>query len=100
MATKNQDAKKSEPSFENALERLESIVEKMESDKLPLEELLVSYEEGIKLVKLCSEKLKAAEKRIEIITRDAGGKAKLAEFDADQTVGVASTAESADVRLF
>jgi len=100
MATKNQDAKKSEPSFENALERLESIVEKMESDKLPLEELLVSYEEGIKLVKLCSEKLKAAEKRIEIITRDAGGKAKLAEFDADQTVGIASAVESTDVRLF
>ena len=100
MATKNQDATKSEPSFENALERLESIVEKMESDKLPLEELLVSYEEGIKLVKLCSEKLKAAEKRIEIITRDAGGKAKLAEFDADQTVGIASAVESTDVRLF
>lgn len=101
MATKNQDAKKSEPSFENALERLESIVEKMESDKLPLEELLVSYEEGTKLVKLCSDKLKAAERRIEIITRDAGGKAKLAEFDPVQTAATPASVESdEDVSLF
>ena len=98
MSAKNQNAKKPGPSFENAIERLESIVEQMESGKLPLEELLVRYEEGIKLVKLCSEKLQAAEKRIEIITRDAGGKPKLAEFEADQSP--ASEVESADVSLF
>jgi len=103
MATKNQDAKKAEPNFESALERLESIVEKMESDKLPLEELLVRYEEGIKLVKFCSEKLQAAEKRIEIIARDAGGKPRLVEFDADEATpspATASGAETGDVRLF
>jgi len=101
MATKNQDAKKTEPSFENALERLESIVEKMESDKLPLEELLVSYEEGIKLVKFCSEKLQVAGKRIEIIARDAGGRSKLVEFDAEQTSAATSPeTEAGDVRLF
>lgn len=81
MATRNQDAKKQEQTFENAIERLEAIVEQMESDKLPLEDLLVRYEEGIKLVKFCSEKLQAAEKRIEIITRDAGGKPKAVEFE-------------------
>jgi exonuclease VII small subunit len=48
-------------------------------------------------VSLCSEKLDAAEKRIEIITREAGGKNKLAEFAADDTVG---SAKSDDVRLF
>lgn len=99
MATKREDAKKSqEPSFESAIERLESIVEQMESDKLPLEDLLVRYEEGVKLVKLCSEKLQAAEKRIEIITREAGGKTKLAEFEGDQTLSAPDKTE--DVRLF
>ena len=99
MATKNQDAKKEEPSFENAIGRLESIVEQMESDKLSLEDLLVRYEEGVKLVKICSEKLQAAEKRIEIITRDAGGKPKPVPFDAGQTAP-AATAKPGDARLF
>lgn len=73
--------KETETTFENSIERLEAIVEEMESDKLPLEELLVRYEEGIKLVKYCSEKLVATEKRIEMITRDAAGKTALAPFE-------------------
>lgn len=51
-------------SFENAVEKLESIVEEMESDELPLENLLVRYEEGAKLVKACEEKLRAAELKV------------------------------------
>ena len=98
MALKKPETKKPEPSFENAIERLESIVEQMESDKLPLEDLLVRYEEGIKLVNFCSEKLQAAEKRIEIITRDAAGKPKLEEFEAGETP--AGEARSEEVRLF
>ncbi|MEI6350966.1 MAG: exodeoxyribonuclease VII small subunit [Verrucomicrobiota bacterium] len=71
-----------ETSFEGAMERLEQIVEQMESNTLPLEEMLERYEEGTRLVKLCSEKLSAAEKRIEIITRNASGKPEIAEFQA------------------
>lgn len=71
----------SESTFEKAMTRLEQIVEQMESDKLPLEEMLERYEEGTQLVKFCSEKLTAAEKRIEIITRGAE-KPRIAEFDA------------------
>src|SRR5438067_11043181 len=96
--------KKDQPSFENAIERLEAIVEQMESDSLPLEDLLTRYEEGLKLVKFCSEKLEAAEKRIEIITREAGGKPKLVEFDASQKSppepSAAVPSAPADVRLF
>ncbi len=54
------------------MQRLESIVERIESSRLPLNDLLASYEEGTKLVKVCSDHLTTAEKRIEIITRDAG----------------------------
>lgn len=88
-----------EPSFEKAIERLETIVEQMESDKLPLEELLVRYEEGIKLVKLCSEKLSAAEKRIEIITRDAMGKPVVSDFENAPKAQTSQEGES-DVSLF
>ena len=54
------------------MQRLEAIVERIESTRLPLNELLASYEEGTKLVKACTDHLAAAEKRIEIITRAAG----------------------------
>ena len=60
-------AKKSDDAditFEDAAEKLETIVEAMESEELPLEKLLVQYEEGTKLVKVCESKLQAAEKRI------------------------------------
>lgn len=98
-------SEKEEPTFEQALAQLESTVEKMESDTLPLEELLTRYEEGLKLVKFCSEKLDGAEKRIEIIAREAGGKPKLVEFDptsrqsGDPAPPAAPSAKE-DVRLF
>lgn len=92
---KKPETQKSDATFESSIERLEAIVEEMESDKLPLEELLARYEEGVKLVKFCSEKLEAAEKRIEIIARDAKGKPQVSEFDPGQ-----NPKESEDIRLF
>jgi exodeoxyribonuclease VII small subunit len=62
-------------SFEAAMERLEKIVDEMESSKLPLEELIVRYEEGIRLVGVCNERLAAAEHRIETLNRASNGKA-------------------------
>ncbi len=69
-----------EANFEQAMKRLEEIVEQMESGELPLENLIVRYEEGMKLVKVCQERLAAAEKRIEIITRNSAGKPVVKEF--------------------
>lgn len=67
--------------FEGAMDRLEEIVEQMESGKMMLEELIVRYEEGMKLVKVCQERLASAEQRIEIITRDNAGKAGVKAFE-------------------
>ena len=69
-------AKKLAPelNFEAAMDRLEAIVDQMESGKMMLEELIVRYEEGMKLVKTCQERLASAEQRIEIITRNHSGK--------------------------
>lgn len=75
--------KKSEPphSFEGAMDRLEEIVEQMESGKMMLEELIGRYEEGMKLVKVCQERLASAEQRIEIITRNHAGKPVVKNFE-------------------
>ena len=81
MACKQPAVPETERSFETAIERLEAIVDEMESDKLPLEQLLTRYEEGTRLVKVCQEKLETAEKRIEIITRNAAGKPQVKEFE-------------------
>ncbi len=70
--------------LEKALERIETLVGEMESGKLPLEEILSRFEEGSKLVKLCQKKLEAAEKRIEIILREAGAPAGSELFDAER----------------
>jgi exodeoxyribonuclease VII small subunit len=75
--------KKSDPlqSFEGAMDRLEEIVEQMESGKMMLEELIGRYEEGMKLVKVCQERLASAEQRIEIITRNHAGKPVVKNFE-------------------
>ena len=93
--------------FEDAVTRLENIVESMESDQLPLSDLLVRYEEGTRLVQLCQDQLAAAEKRIEIIARGARGEPKLEPFDPSkaqepppQPQPKASTRDAEDVSLF
>lgn len=63
--------------FEEALSRLEGIVEKMESDELPLEALLAKYEEGTQLAKICQEKLAEAELKISQLEKGAGGEFRL-----------------------
>jgi len=75
--------KKVEPqlNFEAAMDRLEEIVEQMESGKMMLEELIVRYEEGMKLVTICRERLASAEQRIEIITRNNAGKPVVKNFE-------------------
>ncbi len=61
--------------------RLEEIVDTMESGELPLEDLIVRYEEGMKLVKVCQERLASAEERIEMITRTSAGKPVVKDFE-------------------
>ena len=68
--------------FEAAMDRLEAIVEEMESGKMQLEDLIVRYEEGMKLVRTCQERLASAEQRIEIITRNHAGKPVVKPFEA------------------
>lgn len=57
--------------FETAMNDLQQIVESMEQGELPLEDLIQSYEKGMKLVKICRDKLGEAEQKIEVLTKNA-----------------------------
>jgi len=66
-----------QPSFEEALKKLEGIVEAMESEDLPLETLLAKYEEGTRLARVCQEKLAEAELKNQQFEKNSAGEMKL-----------------------
>ena len=69
--------------FEEALKKLESIVETMESEELPLDSLLSKYEEGTRLAKACQEKLAEADLKIRQLEKTSGGEMKLTPMEAE-----------------
>jgi exodeoxyribonuclease VII small subunit len=82
--TARADASKGSLPFEDALKKLEGVVETMESDDLPLEMLLAKYEEGSRLVKICQEKLAEAELKIQQLEKTASGEVKLKPVDLSE----------------
>ncbi len=72
-----------EMSFEGALKRLEEVVGELESGRLSLEESLSRFEEGMKLSKLCQQKLKGVELKIEKLVAENGG-AKARPLDREE----------------
>ena len=66
--------------FEEALELLEREVARLESGNMPLDEALASFESAISLVKICNEKLEAAESRVRILTESVDGEITDAPF--------------------
>jgi exodeoxyribonuclease VII small subunit len=79
--TAGQDSLAASLPFEEALKKLEGIVEAMEADDLPLETLLARYEEGTRLVNVCQAKLAAAELKIQQLEKNAAGDLKLRPVD-------------------
>lgn len=71
-------------SFEEAMQRLESIVGRLEEEQLPLEEMLARYEEGVALARYCNEKLDAAEQKVSLITRQSDGSIRTEDFKDGQ----------------
>ena len=74
---------KESPPFEEALKKLEGIVEAMESGDLPLEALLARFEEGTRLVKICQDKLAEAELKIRQLEKNSAGEMKLKPMDVE-----------------
>ena len=64
------DTEEAKIDFESALEELESLVSKMESGELSLDDSLKAFERGIELTRTCQSTLEAAELKIQILTKD------------------------------
>ena len=60
--------------FEQSIKQLEQIVQELEDGDLPLEKALKKFEEGMKLTKLCSEKLDETEKKVSILLKNSEGR--------------------------
>ena len=73
--------------FEDALQRLERIVDQLEAGNLGLEESLKVFEEGVGLARHCARSLDEAEKRIELLTRDESGVLKTEPFQVGEDGG-------------
>jgi exodeoxyribonuclease VII small subunit len=81
MSKASKSAAPAEPTFEDALKKLEAIVTEMESADLPLETLLSRYEEGVKLARACQSKLADAELKIQRLEKAADGELTLKPAD-------------------
>jgi exodeoxyribonuclease VII small subunit len=69
--------------FEQSMKQLERIVQELEDGDLPLEKAIKKFEEGIKLTKLCSEKLDESEKKISILLKNSEGQMAEKPFIAE-----------------
>jgi len=66
------------------MESLENIIERMETERIPLDDLLKDYEEGTKLLKLCRDRIETARARIDQINKELGsGEGCLTPLDED-----------------
>ena len=80
--------------FEEAIEKLESIIERMESEQIPLEELLRDYEKGTKLLKLCRDRINGARQKVDKINKELTNGAEMLESLEEN--GISSNEETED----
>ena len=73
--------------FEDALNKLEKIVSKLEEGDIPLEESLKLFEEGIRLSRFCNQRLDEAEKKVEILLKGKNGILKPHPFESSINSG-------------
>jgi exodeoxyribonuclease VII small subunit len=69
--------------FEQSMKQLERIVQELEEGDLPLEKAIKKFEDGIKLSKLCSEKLDETEKKISVLLKNSEGQLTEKPFTAE-----------------
>jgi exodeoxyribonuclease VII small subunit len=73
-----------ERSFEEAMERLETIVTEIESDELGLERQFELFKEGMTLARFCDAKLKEVQKSVELVLKESGEEWKTVPFETGQ----------------
>ena len=78
------EKKAAQLSFEDALTKLEAIVDSMESGDVPLAELLAKFEEGTQLLKVCESRLTDAELKIEQLKQQRDGTVTFTAFESGE----------------
>ena len=76
-----------EPGFDDVLDRLRQVVERLEGGKLTLEESLAAYEEGVALARRGHSLLDSAEKRVELLVRAGSSGIEVAPFEVPSDAG-------------
>ncbi|MFC1668620.1 exodeoxyribonuclease VII small subunit [Chlamydiota bacterium] len=84
---------KKKVTLEGALNSLEEIISDMESEELSLEDSLTKYQEGIEIIKLCTQKLQAAEKKVEVLVKTENGTYKKRPFKNTERPDILLTEE-------
>lgn len=96
MAKRKTAAKSKEPTFEDAMERLEGIVRELEEADLPLEKSLEIFEEGVRLSRLLNRKLGEAEAKVEILLGEKEGEKETRPFGTAEEGDAVTEAEDED----
>ena len=76
-----------EEKFEDAMKRLEDIVQSLESGDLSLDDTLGIFEEGMKIVSFCSKKLEEAEQKVTMLVKEGEGKYSQQPFEIEEKNG-------------
>lgn len=79
--------RKKEPSFEEALARLEQIVGEMEQGELNLQDLVLRYSEGVTLANQCTQSLSRAEKAMDLLLQDKDDEAMTTPLEIEKEQG-------------
>lgn len=72
-----------EIAFEKAMEKLEKIVEQLEEGDLALDASLKTYEEGVKLARICQGHLDKAKSKVETLIKKSGGSFEQEPFEEE-----------------
>jgi exodeoxyribonuclease VII small subunit len=82
--------------FEKSFQQLETIVKRLESEEMPLDESLQLFEEGIRLSRFCNQKLEEVEKKIELILSDAKGQPRIEPFESEEQDELGDSGEAGE----
>ncbi len=94
---KNGKGAETNGNFEASLTALEKIVRELERGDLPLEQSLELFEHGVRLSRECQERLNQAERRIEILMRDAKGQPVTNAFTGDEDLNLSGAMDAEDI---
>jgi exodeoxyribonuclease VII small subunit len=71
--------------FDQSMQQLNDIVADLENDKLPLEESLQKFEEGIKLIRECESMLKQADQKIKVLIESQNNAFELKDYEDNES---------------